>query len=102
MAIVNGQMIGGRGGGRRADDGASPPDITVVWKKLRGPGTVTVTPPGVPLVTKGNPATIVEANATATFSVPGEYVLRAEPVEADDGFDGLCCFSFAMVKVIVK
>ena len=61
-----------------------------------------MSPPRVPLVTKGNPDTVVEATATATFSAPGEYVLRAEPVEIEDGFDGLCCFSFANVKVIVK
>jgi hypothetical protein len=56
----------------------------------------------VPLFTKGNPLTVVEATATATFSAPGEYVLRAEPVEIEDGFDGLCCFSFANIKVVVK
>jgi hypothetical protein len=42
------------------------------------------------------------ANATATFSAPGEYVLRVEPVEIEDGFDGLCCFTFANIKVVVK
>ncbi len=30
------------------------------------------------------------------------HVLRTEPVEIDDGFDGLCCFTFANVKVTVK
>jgi hypothetical protein len=44
----------------------------------------------------------VEADATATFSAPGEYVLRAEAVEVDDGFDGLCCVTFANVKVVVE
>ena len=69
---------------------------------MRGPGSVTVTPSRVPLVTNGDRNAVVEANAVATFSAPGEYVLRAEPIEADDGFDGLCCFTFANVKVTVK
>lgn len=101
VAIVNGQVLGagavgtGRGNAPRAD-------VTVVWKKVRGPGVVTITPPRVPLMTKGNRDTVVHAQASATFSAPGEYWLRVEPVEADDGFDGLCCFSFATLKVTVK
>jgi hypothetical protein len=102
VAIVDGQVIGAGGGGSRRPDAAPAPDITVVWRKMRGPGSVTVTPPQIPLVTRGDRNAVVEANAVATFSAPGEYVLRAEPVEADDGFDGLCCFTFANVKVIVK
>jgi hypothetical protein len=104
VAIVDGRVFGapaGRGG-RGESAGSAPADITAEWTKLRGPGKVTITPPRVPLFTKGDPQTVVEATATATFSAPGEYVLRAEPLEIDDGFDGLCCFSFANVKVIVK
>ena len=60
----------------------------------------------IPVPTKpqggGDPKKVLEATSTATFSAPGEYWLRAEPVEADDGFDGLCCFTFALVKVTVK
>src|SRR5262245_1158951 len=103
VAIVDGRVLGAPGGRGRGEGGeAVPPDITAIWTKMRGPGAVTIKPPKVPLVTKGNPQTVVEADATATFSAPGEYVLRVEPVEVDDGFDGLCCFSFANVKVIVK
>jgi hypothetical protein len=29
-------------------------------------------------------------------------VLRAQPIEAAGAGDGLCCFTFANVKVIVK
>jgi hypothetical protein len=54
------------------------------------------------LVTGGDRNAVVEAVATATFSAPGEYVLRAEPIEADDGYDGLCCFTFGNVKVTIK
>jgi hypothetical protein len=74
----------------------------VTWTKVRGPGVVTVTPPRVPLVTNANRNTVVEATATATFSAPGEYVLRAQPIEAAGAGDGLCCITFANVKVIVK
>ncbi len=102
VAIVDGRVIGPPSPRRPAGGEASVPDITVVWQKVRGPGAVTVTPPRVPLMTGGKPDAVVEASAMATFSAPGEYVLRAEPIEADDGFDGLCCFSFAHVKVIVK
>ena len=105
-AVVDGQVIGGRGGGNRGgrggEGGDARPDLTVVWTKQRGPGTVTVTPPRVPLVTKADRTVVVEAAATATFSAPGEYVLRAEAVEAAGAGDGLCCFVFANVKVIVK
>ena len=104
VAIVGGCLFGaaaGRGGRGRGDDSEAA-DVTAVWTKMRGPGVVTVKPSRVPLVTHGNRDTVVEANATATFSAPGEYVLRAEPIEADDGFDGLCCFTFANVNVIVK
>ncbi len=102
VAVVDGRVIGAPAARGRGENSEAPPDISVVWTKLRGPGTVTMNPPRVPIVTKGNPDTVVEATATATFSAPGEYVLRAEPVEIEDGFDGLCCFSFANVKVIVK
>jgi hypothetical protein len=103
VAIVDGRVLGGpRAPGRGDGSPATPPDITAVWTKMRGPGVVTVQPSGVPMVTNGKRDTVVEAKATASFSAPGEYVLRAEPVEADDGFDGLCCFTFANVKVIVK
>jgi hypothetical protein len=101
VAVVDGRVIGAGSPQAPAAD-AAPPDITMVWKKMRGPGEVLLSPPRLPLFTKGDGSTVVEANATATFSAPGEYVLRAEPVEADDGFDGLCCFTFANVKVIVR
>ena len=102
VAIVDGRVFGAPAARGRGDGESAPADITAQWTKLRGPGKVTITPSRVPMFTKGNPQTVVEATAAATFSAPGEYVLRAEPVEIDDGFDGLCCFSFANVKVLVK
>lgn len=102
VAVIDGRVIGAGAAPRVAGTAAPPPDITVVWTKVRGPGPVTVTPPSVPLVTRGDPKVVAEATAAATFSAPGEYVLRAEPIESDDGFDGLCCFTFAHVRVLVK
>jgi hypothetical protein len=94
---VDGRVIGPR----PVRQPAVLPDMTVVWTKLRGPGEVTFAEQRIPLVTGGDGNKVVEANTTATFSVPGEYVLRVEPVEVEDGFDGLCCFSYANVKVVV-
>ncbi len=104
MAIVNGQVFGRGGGtgGRGANNAAARADLTVTWTKMRGPGAVTVTPPRVLLATNGDRNTIVEATAAATFSAPGEYVLRAQAIEAPGAGDGLCCFTFANVRVTVK
>jgi hypothetical protein len=107
VAIVNGQVIGGAKPAQAADvaraGSTTPrPDLTVTWTKVRGPGAVTVTPPRVALSTNADRNVIVEANATATFSAPGEYVLRAQPIEAAGAGDGLCCFTFANIKVIVN
>jgi hypothetical protein len=98
IAVVDGRVIGPP----RLSAPETVPDITLVWRKVRGPGTVTLAPGRVPLVTGGDGRRVVEAVTAATFSAPGEYVLRAEPVEIDDGFDGLCCFTFANVKVTVR
>ena len=102
LAIVDDRVIGAQTGRGGRGGESAPADITAEWTKLRGPGKVTIMPARVPLITRGNPQTIVEATTTVTFDTPGEYVLRAEPVETNEGFDGLCCFSFANVKVIVK
>jgi hypothetical protein len=101
-AIVNGQLFGGAAAGRGVNSGTAPADLTVVWRKVRGPGAVTVTPPRVPLVTRGNRDAVVEATAVATFATPGEYVLRAQAIEAAGAGDGICCFTFANLQVTVK
>jgi len=55
--------------GWAADDGLPNNLLSVAWNKVSGPGTVTF-------------ADAQRANTTATFSAPGEYVLR---LTADDG-----------------
>jgi hypothetical protein len=58
----------------------------------------------VPVVTKGDPAAVVEASTTATFTVPGEYVLRAQISDesGESGGGDQCCWTTAHVKVTVK
>ena len=81
VAIVGGQVIGNAaraGGAPPAAERAVPPDMTVNWKKHRGPGDVTFAQERIPLVTKRDPNVFLEAATTATFSAPGEYVVRAQ------------------------
>ena len=80
---------------RRA--GASP--VTVTWSLFRGPGAVTFAN-AKPAVDK----TTGEATTTATFSAPGEYILRAQAndVSGDGGGGFQCCWTNAHVKVVVK
>jgi len=100
-----------------ADDASAPlagarprtPPVTVSWNKLRGPGTVTfanvrpavekvdfAAPPGTKFTGK--------AQTSASFSEPGEYVLRvvANDWSGDGGRGFQCCWSNAQVRVSVK
>jgi hypothetical protein len=111
VAIINGQVIGGAGGGSVATGTlprdartANAPDITVNWRKHRGPGEVTFAQPRIPLVTKRDPKLVLEATTTATFSAPGEYVIRAQinDTSGDGGGGEQCCWTTALVRVDVK
>ena len=73
--------------------------VTLTWFKHQGPGRVTFEPPTPRVGADGR------ATTSATFSEPGDYVLR---VRANDA-SGLataghaqCCWSNAFVKVIVR
>ncbi len=72
---------------------------TVSFHKHRGPGTVKFDPARVPAKTQGESVT-----TNATFSVPGEYLLRVqgndESGEGGAGFQ--CCWTNTYVKVTVK
>jgi hypothetical protein len=94
--------------------GSSPllarlPPVTVTWSKFRGPGMVTFSnarsgaekaefapPPNATFTGK--------MTTTATFSEPGDYVLRVAgndwSGEGGGGFQ--CCWTSAQVKVSVK
>src|SRR5262245_34756576 len=101
VAIINGQIIGGAKAGGEAP---APPDITVNWRKHRGPGDVTFAQPRIPLVTKRNPTLFLEATTTATFAAPGEYVVRAQvnDTSGDGGGGEQCCWTTALIKVDVR
>lgn len=73
------------------------PPIVVVWTKFRGPGTVTFSS-ARPTVEKGG-----KTSTTATFSAPGEYILRAQVNDrSGDGGGGFqCCWTNAHVKVTI-
>lgn len=88
---------GGRGTGPQAD-------VSVLWKKYRGPGDVKVAEDPIRLLNKGDHKAVMEATTTATFSAPGEYWIRAQVNdESGDGGGGdQCCWTTAHVKVNVK
>jgi len=101
VAIIGGQVIGGA---RAAAAGQPAPDITVNWRKHRGPGDVMFAQSNIPLVTKRNPSLYLEATTTATFAAPGEYVIRAQvnDTSGDGGGGEQCCWTTALVKVDVR
>lgn len=74
------------------------PPLGVVWIKHRGPGDVTFSDPKPKLS-----GLDVNASTTATFSEPGEYVLRAHVFDST-GEDGSnqCCWTNVYYKVTVR
>lgn len=72
------------------------PALGVAWTKFRGPGTVTFAPDAPKL--EGGKAT-----ATATFSAPGQYVLRVHAWDDSGRYAGgfQCCWTNGFVKVDV-
>lgn len=80
---------------RSGRGGAAP---TLTWFKHQGPGEVKFDE-RTPAVTEG------KATTTATFSEPGDYVLRVRANDAS-GVSGAghaqCCWSNGFVRVIVK
>ena len=100
VAIIGGRIIGGA---KTGDAPAQPPDITVNWRH-RGPGGVTFAQDRIPLVTKHDPKLVLEATTTATFSAPGEYVVRAQvnDTSGDGGGGEQCCWTTAHVRVNVR
>jgi hypothetical protein len=111
VAIINGQVIGAGGGtaaaalAARGGAGQGPSgDVNITWTKYRGPGDVTFSQGRLPVMLKGNFTTFQKAETTATFSAPGEYILRAVANDSsgDGGGGDQCCWTTAHVKVTVK
>jgi hypothetical protein len=89
-----------------SDDGVRPPEarrparlVSVSWSKFRGPGDVAFSSAAPAIDEKTG-----EAATTATFSAPGEYILRVQSNDATgEGGGGFqCCWTNAHVKVTVK
>lgn len=83
--------------------------VSVAWSKFRGPGAVTFASvrPAVEKASFKPPPPAVfsgRATTTATFSEPGDYVLRvvANDASGDGGRGFQCCWTNAQVKVTVK
>ena len=74
------------------------PRLLQSWHKHRGPGTFTVAEARPKIADDGKTST------TATFSAPGEYILRAQGNDnSGDGGGGFqCCWTNAYVKVTIK
>lgn len=85
------------------------PAVTLTWSKFRGPGSVTFAndrPLAETAQFSGPPVTAFQGKAatTATFSEPGEYVLRvvANDWSGEGGRGFQCCWSNAQVQVKVS
>jgi hypothetical protein len=72
---------------------------TVSLHKFRGPGNVTFDQPRIPVPTQGAMVT-----SSATFSAPGEYLLRVQSNDesGEGGFGFQCCWTNTYVKVTVR
>jgi len=85
------------------------PAVTLAWSKFRGPGEVRFSSER-PMIesaefeTPGKAIFKGKATTTATFSTPGEYVLRvmANDWSGEGGRGFQCCWSNAFVKVSVR
>jgi hypothetical protein len=84
-----------RGRGR----GGVPAVATVSLHKFRGPGSVTFDKERLPVAKQGD-----MVSATATFSVPGEYMLRVQANdESGEGGGGFqCCWTNTYLKVTIQ
>ena len=91
---------GGRGGRGRGAEGAVFTPLIESWSKFRGPGTVTFSQ-ARPVLDRANGG---KASTEATFSAPGDYVLRVQANDSSgDGGGGFqCCWTNAHVAVTVK
>jgi hypothetical protein len=97
-ANVTRPPAGGGGGGARGR--AARPDLALTWTLHRGPADVKFdkAKPAIDKAADG------KATTMATFTAPGEYILRAQAndVSGDGGGGFQCCWTNAHVKVTVK
>jgi hypothetical protein len=91
------------------DKRPSMPPVTLAWGKFRGPSDVKFSNdrPSVELTAFHAPPNATfqgEASTTATFSEPGEYVLRvgANDWSGEGGHGFQCCWTNAQVRMSVS
>ncbi len=74
----------------------------VVWAKHQGPGDVTFSRSEFQIEEPEND--VVDITTTATFSVPGVYVLRAQAVDWNRGssLGNQCCWTNGFLEVTVR
>jgi len=104
VTAAAGRIGGGRPGGGGGRGTGPQPDVTVTWKVHRGSAPVKFADGPIRLFNEGNTDAVMEAKTTATFSAPGEYMLRAQANDnsGDGGGGEQCCWTNALVKVAVK
>jgi len=86
------------------------PSVTLTWQKYRGPGEVAFENPKPPVEETPDSGIPVKntfngrSATTATFSAPGEYVLRvlANDSSGPGGGDFVCCWTNGEIKVHVR
>jgi hypothetical protein len=93
-----GGSANGRGRGRGGEEAERNTPLGLAWVKHSGPGDVTFSDPRPKLE-----GLDVKATTTATFSAPGEYVLRVHAMDTT-GADGSnqCCWTNGYVRVTVQ
>jgi hypothetical protein len=91
---------GGRGGAAARGEFTPPPPLALTWTMFRGPGPVKFENPKPSIDKEQNG----KASTTATFSAPGDYILRVQgndsTGEGGGGFQ--CCWTNVYVGVSVK
>ena len=100
LAVANALLIPPPASGAGRGRGPAGAAVSLIWSMFRGPGSVTfenVRP-------RPDPASDGKAETKATFSVPGDYVLRlqANDQSGDGGGGFQCCWTNALVSVSVK
>jgi len=90
----------GGGGGANARGRGARPDLSLSWSLHSGPADVTFAnaKPAIDKAAEGKTST------SATFTAPGEYILRvqANDISGEGGGGFQCCWTNAHVKVTVK
>ena len=78
----------------------APPRLAVAWSLFRGPGAVTFSE-AKPAIDRDHDG---KATTTATFTTPGDYILRLQANDSTgDGGGGFqCCWTNVHVAVTVK